>query len=126
MTFQNIRSMLTIEMKGILTSGCTLKVLRHGNRFGARGRRRYFSEEEKRRPEIRLLFVGYAIVCSRFSHSGEHAKVKGTRKGRRGVFPFSQSLLTRLSRSLEQARRAGALTVPILPRAVIFFRTLTM
>ena len=80
MTFQNIRSMLTIEMKGILTSGCTLKVLRHGNRFAARVRRRYFSEGEKRRPEIPLLFVGYAIVCSRFSHSGEDAKVKGTRK----------------------------------------------
>ena len=126
MTFQNIRSMLTIEMKGILTSGCTLKALRHGNRFAARVRRRYFSEGEKRRREIRLLFVGYAIVCSRFSHSGEDAKVKGTRKGGRGVFPFSQSLRTRLSRSLEQARRAGALTVPILPRADIFFRTLTL
>ena len=35
------------------------KVLRHGNRFAARVRRRYFSEGEKRRPEIRLLFAGY-------------------------------------------------------------------
>ena len=35
------------------------KVLRHGNRFVARVRRRYFSEGEKRRPEMRLLFAGY-------------------------------------------------------------------
>ena len=35
------------------------KVSRHGNRFAARVRRRYFSEGEKRRPEIRLLFAGY-------------------------------------------------------------------
>ena len=34
------------------------KVLRHGNRFAARVRRRYFSEGEKRRPEMRLLFAG--------------------------------------------------------------------
>ena len=34
------------------------KVSRHGNRFAARVRRRYFSEGEKRRPEIRLLFAG--------------------------------------------------------------------
>ena len=34
------------------------KVLSHGNRFVARVRRRYFSEREKRRPEIRLLFAG--------------------------------------------------------------------
>ena len=32
------------------------KVLRHGNRFAAPVRRRYFSEGEKRRPEIRLMF----------------------------------------------------------------------
>ena len=35
------------------------KVLRHGNRFVARVRRRYFSEGEKRRPEMRLRFAGY-------------------------------------------------------------------
>ena len=35
------------------------EVLRHGNRFAARVRRRYFSEGEKRRPEMRLLFAGY-------------------------------------------------------------------
>ena len=29
------------------------KVSRHGNRFAARVRRRYFSEGEKRRPEMR-------------------------------------------------------------------------
>ena len=34
-------------------------VLRHGNRFVARVRRRYFSEGEKRRPEMRLLFADY-------------------------------------------------------------------
>ena len=34
------------------------KVLRHGNRFAARVHRRYFSEGEKRRPEIRLRFAG--------------------------------------------------------------------
>ena len=73
-----------------------------------------------------MLFVGDAIACSRFSHSGEDVKVKGTRKGGLGVFPLSQSLRTRLSRSLEQARRSGALTVPILPSADIFFRTLIM
>ena len=40
------------------------KVLRHGNRFAARVRRRYFSEGEKRRPKMRLLFAGYgSIVC---------------------------------------------------------------
>ena len=32
------------------------KVLRHGNRFAALVRGRYFSEVEKRRPEIRLMF----------------------------------------------------------------------
>ena len=32
------------------------KVLRHGNRFAAPVRGRYFSEVEKRRPEIRLMF----------------------------------------------------------------------
>ena len=32
------------------------KVLRHGNRFAAPVRGRYFSEGEKRRPEIRLMF----------------------------------------------------------------------
>ena len=35
------------------------KVLRHGNRFAARVRRRYFSEGERWPPEIRLLFAGY-------------------------------------------------------------------
>ena len=35
------------------------KVLRHRNRFAARVRRRYFSEGEKGRPEIRLRFAGY-------------------------------------------------------------------
>ena len=35
------------------------EVLRHGNRFAARVRRRYFLEGEKRRPEMRLLFAGY-------------------------------------------------------------------
>ena len=35
------------------------EVLRHGNRFAARVRRRYFSEGEKRRPEMRLQFAGY-------------------------------------------------------------------
>ena len=45
------------------------KVLRHGNRFVARVRRRYFSEGEKRRPEMRLRFAGYsspdfALICS--------------------------------------------------------------
>ena len=35
------------------------KVLRHGNRFVARVRRRYFSEGEKRRREMRLRFAGY-------------------------------------------------------------------
>ena len=35
------------------------KVLRHGNRFAARVRRRYFSEWEKRRPGIRLRFAAY-------------------------------------------------------------------
>ena len=35
------------------------KALRHGNRFAARVRRCYFSEGEKRRQEIRLLFAGY-------------------------------------------------------------------
>ena len=39
------------------------KVLRHGNRFVARVRRRYFSEGEKRRPEMRLRFAGY-LNCS--------------------------------------------------------------
>ena len=34
------------------------KVLCHGNRFVAWVRRRYFSEGEKRRPEMRLLFAG--------------------------------------------------------------------
>ena len=29
------------------------------NRFAARVRRRYFSEGEKRRPEMRLRFAGY-------------------------------------------------------------------
>ena len=33
--------------------------LRHGNRLAARVRRRYFSEGEKRRPEMRLRFAGY-------------------------------------------------------------------
>ena len=37
------------------------EVLRHGNRFAARVRRRYFSEGEKRRPEMRLLFAGYTL-----------------------------------------------------------------
>ena len=37
------------------------------------------------------------------------------------MFPLSQSPRTRLSRSLEQVRRARVLTVPILPRADIFF-----
>ena len=36
------------------------EVLRHGNRFVARVRRRYFSEGEKRRPEMRLRFAGYS------------------------------------------------------------------
>ena len=38
------------------------KVLRHGNRFVARVRRRYFSEGEKRRPEMRLRFAGYTFL----------------------------------------------------------------
>ena len=40
------------------------KVLRHGNRLAARVRRRYFSEGEKRRPEMRLLFAGYPDLGS--------------------------------------------------------------
>ena len=35
------------------------KVLRHGNSFAARVRRRYFSDGEKRGLEIRLLFTGW-------------------------------------------------------------------
>ena len=35
------------------------KSLRHGNRFAAQVRRRYFSKGEKRRPEICLRFAGY-------------------------------------------------------------------
>ena len=35
------------------------KFSRHGNRFAARVRRCYFSEGEKRRPEMRLLLAGY-------------------------------------------------------------------
>ena len=42
------------------------QILRHGNRFAARVRRRYFSEGEKGRPEMRLLFAGYVKACSRF------------------------------------------------------------
>ena len=38
------------------------KVLRHENRFAARVCRRYFSEGEKRRPEMRLLFAGYLFA----------------------------------------------------------------
>ena len=34
------------------------KVLCHGNRHG-----RYFSEGEKRRPEMRMLFAGWQISC---------------------------------------------------------------
>ena len=37
------------------------EVLRHGNRFVARVRRRYFLEGEKRRPEMRLRFAGYSL-----------------------------------------------------------------
>ena len=40
------------------------RVLRHGNRFPARVRRRYFSEGEKRRPEMRLRFADYALACT--------------------------------------------------------------
>ena len=40
----------------IKTKGLTSR-----NRFAARVRRCYFSEGEKRRPEIRLLFAGYAF-----------------------------------------------------------------
>ena len=35
------------------------KVLRQGNRFVAHVRKRYFSEGEKRRPQIRLRLAGY-------------------------------------------------------------------
>ena len=46
------------------------KVLRHGNRFVARVRRRYFSDGEKRRPEMRLRFAGYIDIefCESFNH----------------------------------------------------------
>ena len=43
-------------------------VLRHGNRFAARVRRRYFSEGEKRRPETRLRFAGWGKVGRRNKH----------------------------------------------------------
>ena len=51
------------------------EVLRHGNRFVARVRRRYFSEREKRRPEMRLRFAGYidswaVIFFFNFRHWG--------------------------------------------------------
>ena len=51
----------SLELYSILWSGCSTskqKVLLHRNRFAARVRRRYFSEGEKRRPEIRPLFAG--------------------------------------------------------------------
>ena len=41
------------------------ELLRHGNRFVARVRRRYFSEGEKRRPEMRLRFAGYTHLGSK-------------------------------------------------------------
>ena len=44
-------------------------VLRHGNRFAARVRRRYFSEGEKRRTEMRLLFAGYKEGKSKLTAS---------------------------------------------------------
>ena len=47
----------SLELYSILWSDwptSKLKVLRHGNRFAARVRRRYFSDGEKRRPEMRL------------------------------------------------------------------------
>ena len=52
----------SLELYSILSSDWPTskqKVLRHGNRFAARVRRRYFSEGEKRRPEMRLRFAGY-------------------------------------------------------------------
>ena len=42
------------------------KVLPHGNRFAARVCGRYFSEGEKRRPEIRLRFARY--ICMAYLH----------------------------------------------------------
>ena len=51
----------SLELYSILRSDWPTskqEVLRHGNRFVARVRRRYFSEGEKRRPEMRLLFAG--------------------------------------------------------------------
>ena len=51
----------SLELYSILRSDWPTskqKVLRHGNRFAARVRRRYFSAGEKRRPEMRLRFAG--------------------------------------------------------------------
>ena len=51
----------SLELYSILRSDWPTskqEVLRHGNRFVARVRRRYFSEGEKRRPEMGLLFAG--------------------------------------------------------------------
>ena len=52
----------SLELYSILRSDWPTskqEVLRHGSRFAGRVRRRYFSEGEKRRPEMRLRFAGY-------------------------------------------------------------------
>ena len=51
------------------------KVLRHRNRFVARVRRRYFSEEEKRRPEMRLRLAGYHFICELKFYARTHVKI---------------------------------------------------
>ena len=53
------------------------KGLRHWNRLAARVRRRYFSEGEKQRPEMRLLFVGYYLTATAGSIVWNEQRSKG-------------------------------------------------
>ena len=59
------------------------EVLRHGNRFVARVRRRYFSEREKRRPEMRLRFAGYVTSGRR-----KNSKIFRELPGIQYIFPL--------------------------------------
>ena len=62
------------------------KVLRRGNRFAARVGRRYFSEGEKRRPEMRLLFAGYTRGV--WSGTRDKALMTSGLEGRLGLSYF--------------------------------------
>ena len=86
------------------------KVLRHGNHFAARVRRRYFSKGEKRRPEMRLRRLCSRLALRRLqktSRQQNHRPPKSQSGSKWKTYRLSAMILHWQSNLAFQFRRQG-------------------